>query len=460
MKIIILAGGGGSRLFPLSRTCQPKQFLRVAGEESLLARTVRRFLPLAPAEDLLVVTNDAYIFQVREELETVGAGAAHILTEPAGRNTAPAIALSLAYLRDALGCGAEELCVVTPSDHVISPEENFRALIRDALGAAVAGRVATLGVTPTRPETGYGYIEAAEEILPCARAVRRFTEKPDAETAAAYLARGNYFWNSGLFLFEAGTMREELSRFAPDIPVSCGYEELRARFAELPDISIDYAVAEKSDKMAVVPMGDLYWNDIGSFDAISEMTADAEGNTFTGDTIADDCRDTMLLGNGNRLIAGIGLLDVMVIDTPDVLLVAKKGESQRVKRLVEKLKAEKRKEPEENVTMFRPWGSYTVLAEGEGYKVKRICVKPGASLSLQLHYHRSEHWTVIRGTGMATLDDKTIIFRENESTFIPIGTRHRLSNPGKLPLEIIEVQNGKYLGEDDIVRFDDVYGRK
>ena len=263
-----------------------------------------------------------------------------------------------------------------------------------------------------------------------------------------------------MFVFSIKTMNAELASYAPEIKkiYDSGYKEMAAHFASMPDISIDYAIAEYSRKIVVSPMREIYWNDIGSFDAIYDMMKDKNGNVIQGDTITEGCTNTMILGN-ERLITGIDLKDIMVIDTPDVLLIAKKGESQKVKHLVNRLKEAKRPEVDMNVTMYRPWGSYTVLAEGPGYKVKRIQVNPGQSLSLQMHYHRSEHWTVISGTGMLTLDNKQIIFRENESTYIPIGTKHRLSNPGKLPLMIIEVQNGKYLGEDDIVRFDDVYGR-
>lgn len=261
-------------------------------------------------------------------------------------------------------------------------------------------------------------------------------------------------------MFSIGLMEAELTNYAPEIESISekGLEETLNHFSEMPDISIDYAVAEKSDRIAVIPMKSIYWNDIGSFDSISEMLEDEEGNVLQGDIVTEDCKQTMILGD-KRLITGIGLENLMIVDTPDVLLVARKGESQKVKDLVNELKRKKRTEVSENVTMYRPWGSYTILSEGDGYKVKKISIKPGGSLSLQMHYHRSGHWTVIHGTGQLTLDDKTVIFRENESTYIPIGTRHRLSNPGKIPLEIIEVQNGKYLGEDDIVRFDDKYGR-
>ena len=443
MKIVILAGGGGSRLFPLSRSCYPKQFLHIAGEKSLLVQTIERFLGLAEAKDIIIVTNKDYIYHVQAELKEAGAEEAHIITEPVGRNTAPAISLAMAYIKEQ-GAADDETVFISPADHLIKPVTKFRKTVAGAEGLAKDGKIVTFGIVPDKPETGYGYIKTADKISGNAYAVEAFKEKPDEVTAAEYVTAGCYYWNSGMFMFSLQTMEAEIKEHAPEIysVYSSGYKAMLADFEKLPDISIDYAVAEKSAQMALVPLAGIYWNDIGSWDAIAE-----------------NCINTMILGQ-ERLIAGLDLQNLMVVDTPDVLLVAQKGKSQDVKQLVNKLKEEKRKEVDENRTMYRPWGSYTILAEGEGYKVKRITINPGAKLSLQLHYHRSEHWTVISGTGKLTLDDKEVFFRENESTYIPIGVRHRLENPGKLPLSIIEVQNGKYLGEDDIVRFDDAYGRK
>lgn len=453
MKIIILAGGGGTRLFPLSRDCYPKQFLHVIGDKSLLAQTIERFLGLVEAKDIIIVTNERYIFHVQAELKTINAQKAHIITEPMGKNTAPAIALAQSYCQDVLQCDDDEILFVSPSDHLIKPIDAFQDLIRNAQDVA-KDNIVTLGIRPTKPEIGYGYIEA-EKNNNLAKKVISFKEKPDLATAKEYISSGNYYWNGGMFMFSIATMQDELTKYMPAIIdiTQNGYQYTVDNFVDMPDISIDYAVAEKSQKMMMIPMENIYWNDIGSFDAIAEVLSDKDKNVFKGDVLAENCTDTMIIGD-NRLIAGIDLENLMIIDTPDALLVAKKGESQKVKNIVNKLKQNKRKEAKENVTMYRSWGKYTLLTESEGYRVRKVEMDPGASLTMQMHYHRSEHWTVISGTGKIIIDNKESIFTENQSTYIPMGVKHKLSNPGKIPLIIIEVQSGKYINEDDIVVFE------
>lgn len=453
MKIIILAGGGGTRLFPLSRDCYPKQFLHVIEDKSLLAQTIERFLGLVEAKDIIIVTNERYIFHVQAELKTINAKEAHIITEPMGKNTAPAIALAQSYCQDVLQCDDNEILFVSPSDHLIKPIDTFQDLIKNAQDIA-KDNIVTLGIKPTKPEIGYGYIEA-EKNNNLAKKVISFKEKPDLATAKEYIASGSYYWNGGMFMFSIATMQDELIKYMSAIIdiTQNGYQYTIDNFANMPDISIDYAVAEKSQKMMMIPMENVYWNDIGSFDAIAEVLSDKDKNVFKGDILAENCTDTMIIGD-NRLIAGIDLENLMIIDTPDALLVAKKGESQKVKNIVNKLKQNKRKEAKENVTMYRSWGKYTLLTESEGYRVRKIEVDPGASLTMQMHYHRSEHWTVISGTGKTIINDRESIFTENQSTYIPMGVKHKLSNPGKIPLIIIEVQSGKYINDDDIVVFE------
>ncbi|HWR56315.1 MAG TPA: mannose-1-phosphate guanylyltransferase/mannose-6-phosphate isomerase [Negativicutes bacterium] len=459
MKVVILAGGGGTRLFPLSRRSMPKQFLKIEGEESLLIGTVKRFQGLVTPQDILIVTNEQYYHQVASELRKANIQGVHILLEPAARNTAPAIALAVKYCLEELQCSPDEVLFVSPADHLINPADKFLRYVAASLPLVEQGRLVVFGITPDKPETGFGYIQAGQ---PCdaAKTVLQFKEKPDSETAQQYVAAGNYYWNAGMFAFSLETIMEEFAAHAPEIQaqLSTSYAELLHSFAVLPNISIDYAVAEKSRQLLVLPMN-LQWNDIGSWDALYEvMSKDANGNVKAGDCTLLDCRNSMFLGR-DRLIAGVGVEDIIVVETNDVIVVAQKGETQKIKDLVGILRAQNRREAEEHTTIYRPWGSYTVLGEGPGYKMKLIAVEPTQTLSLQMHYHRSEHWIVTKGTAKVTIGEKEQMVHENESVFVPKSTKHRLENPGRITLEIIEVQNGNYLEEDDIVRFEDQYGR-
>ena len=458
MKAMILAGGSGTRLWPLSRKSHPKQFLRFYGEKFLLQNTVDRISGATSIENMIVMTNDEYKYYVKSDL----GGLDHLILEPVGRNTAPAIALGMKYCMEKLQCDGDEVLFVSPADHIIDPADKFADWIRAAEAAAGENKIVTFGVPPTRAETGYGYLRIGDRQGSSGDreffSVEAFTEKPDPETAQQYLSEGNYLWNSGMFAFKISTMIEELHRYAPSIGAMFekSYDEMVRDYETMPDISIDYAVMEQSNRVVAIPL-DLYWNDIGSWDSLFEvLKKDENGNAFQGDVVTVETKGTMILGN-KRLIAAVGLEDSLVVETDDAILVAKKGETQKVKEILNKLNG--RKEATEHVTIYRPWGKYTVLEEGSTYKVKRIVISPKERLSLQMHYHRSEHWVVIAGKARVKIGDRETFVYVNESIYVPKSTLHRLENPGKVPLEIIEVQNGEYLEEDDIVRFEDSYGR-
>ena len=463
---VILSGGSGTRLWPLSRQAYPKQFLALAGEDTMLQATWQRVAELASAAPL-VVANEDHRFMVAEQLRELGCTPAAIVLEPVGRNTAPAIAVAALQ---ATADGTDPLLLVLPSDHVIADAAGFRAAVAAATPAAQNGKLVTFGIVPTAAETGYGYIQAVAGGDAPVRAVARFVEKPDAATAAQYLASGQYFWNSGMFLFQASRYLAELERHAPAMLAACrkafaaaardaDFVRLdKAAFAACPSDSIDYAVMEKTADAAVLPI-DVGWNDVGSWSALWEVAQqDGDGNAHHGDVIALDCRDTLAWGD-RRLLAMIGLRDIVVVDSDDALLVAHKDHVQDVKEVVARLKAEGRSESNLHRKVYRPWGAYDSIDMGERFQVKRITVNPGAALSLQMHHHRAEHWIVVSGTAEVTRGEETLLLSENQSTYIPLGVTHRLRNPGKVPLELIEVQSGSYLGEDDIVRFEDVYGR-
>ncbi|EKT4106401.1 TPA: mannose-1-phosphate guanylyltransferase/mannose-6-phosphate isomerase [Stenotrophomonas maltophilia] len=460
---VILSGGSGTRLWPLSREAYPKQFLPLAGELTMLQATWQRVAPLA-ARGPLVIANEEHRFVAAEQLQQVGTEPAAIILEPVGRNTAPAIAVAaLEATRD----GADALLLVLPSDHVITDEAAFRNAVQAAASAAEAGKLVTFGIVPTGPETGYGYIKAADGQG--VRAVERFVEKPDLETATGYVSSGQYYWNSGMFLFKASRYLQELERFQPEMLARSRQAWQQARrdadftrldkdaFTAVPSDSIDYAVMEKTADAVVIPL-DAGWNDVGSWTALRDVSQqDGDGNAHQGDVIAIDCRNTYAYAQ--RLVAMVGLDDVIVVETDDAVLVGKADRMQEVKTVVAQLKAEGRSEATWHRKVYRPWGAYDSIDNGERFQVKRITVKPGGTLSLQMHHHRAEHWIVVSGTAEVTRGNEVILLSENQSTYIPLGVTHRLRNPGKLPLELIEVQSGSYLGEDDIVRFEDTYGR-
>ncbi len=468
MKAIILAGGSGERLWPLSRKNYPKQFLKLNGDKSLLKQTIERILKVVSTKDIIVITNNTYKFHVQSDLNSLPvdchASNIHTIFEPANRNTAPAVALGAKYCIEKLGCKENEILFLSPSDHIIRPTDKFAEYMKLADEIAKKGYIVTFGVKPDRPETGYGYIKFNNKSSTAGTQnyfyVEKFTEKPSIETAEQYINEGTYYWNSGMFAFSLRTITEEMNRYAPEIKgmTDLSFGDMLSGFGQMPNISLDYAIMEKSDKVVMLPF-DLYWNDIGSWDSLyNVLDKDENGNVKKGDVLTIDTKNTLILGN-KRHIATVGLEDCLIVETDDAVLIAKKGKAQKVKDIVNKLRENFRSEAEEHVTTYRPWGSYTVLEEGVRYKIKRIVVNPNEKLSLQMHYHRSEHWVVVKGSAVVTIGDKKMFVHENESAYVPKSTFHRLENPGKIPLEIIEVQSGEYTGEDDIVRCDDIYER-
>jgi mannose-1-phosphate guanylyltransferase/mannose-6-phosphate isomerase len=470
MKLIptILCGGAGSRLWPVSRELHPKPFIRLADGQSLLQKAFLRGVALPGVAEVLTVTNRDLLFKTKDEFIEVnkdGITASFIL-EPVGRNTAAAIAA--ATLHVAKSYGEDALILVLAADHLIADQNAFAEVIAKATVLANAGKVVTFGITPHAPETGYGYIEADGNT------VLRFVEKPSPEKAQEYLASGRYLWNSGMFCFSAGTMLREMGLHCPDIlttTAACveksrllegqGFAQLeldQSSFSHVQSISIDYAVMERSAKVAVVPCS-IGWSDIGSWDSLGDLSApDGDGNRIDGQVLLHDVKNCYIQSK-ERIVGAVGIENLVIVDTPDALLIADKFRSQDVGRLYAELKIQGHDAYKLHRTVHRPWGTYTVLEEGSRFKIKRIVVKPGASLSLQMHHHRSEHWVVVSGMAKVVNGDKEILICTNESTYIPAGHKHRLVNPGVVDLVMIEVQSGEYLGEDDIVRFEDVYGR-
>jgi len=471
---VIMAGGSGTRLWPLSRSGYPKQFLALAGTNSLFQQTVARVQGIGAADiqmcNPIVVGNEEHRFLALDQLREAMAGPAILLLEPCGRNTAPA--LTLAALQ-ALETSTDPVLVVTPADQTVTDVPAFTAALQRASRLAAEGGIVILGITPDRPETGFGYIRADVSAGPCT--VQRFVEKPDLATAKRYLAEGGYFWNSGMFVLKASAWMAALERFRPDIATATRVAFAtrstdaafvrpgRAEFTAVPAESVDYAVMERcpgSDvpiRMVALVAG---WNDLGAWDAVWQVSPkDKQGNATTGDTIVSESRNTLVHAT-SRLVSVVGLNDVVVVETPDAVLVTDRTHSQDVKKIVGQLNAKQRSEHTLHRKVHRPWGWYDGIDHGPRFQVKRIMVNPGASLSLQKHHHRAEHWIVVSGTAEVTCGERKLLLSENQSTYIPLGEVHRLANPGKVPLEIIEVQSGSYLGEDDIVRFEDTYGRK
>jgi mannose-1-phosphate guanylyltransferase/mannose-6-phosphate isomerase len=466
MKIfpVILSGGSGTRLWPLSREHYPKQLLPLLGDQTLLQQTVLRLDGMEDVAPPLLVCNEEHRFLIAEQLRQIGKTPADMILEPVGRNTAPALTLAvLALLKHATNNNV--LLLIMPADHVIRNVKEFHAAVREGAALAQKGSLVTFGIVPTAAETGYGYIKKGD-----GHRVSAFVEKPDLETASRYISSGDYFWNSGMFMMLASVWMAELKKFQPAILEACksafdqgrrdsDFYRVNSRiFGNCQSKSIDYAVMEATDKAAIVAL-DAGWSDIGAWSSLLQASKrDDQGNFVQGDTYLQNTRNSLLISQ-HRLLAAVGLDEIIVVETSDAVLVAHKSHAQDVKEVVNRLKTEKRSEYQSHRRVYRPWGYYESVDAGQRFQVKRLMVKPGASLSLQMHHHRAEHWVVVKGTARVTRGEEVFMLTENQSTYIPLGTKHRLENPGNIPLEIVEVQSGGYLGEDDIVRFEDKYNR-
>ncbi len=486
---VILSGGSGTRLWPLSRELYPKQLLPLVGKNTMLQATVARLSGIPDIMEPLIIANESHRFMIAQQMQQINAAPAAIMLEPVGRNTAPAAAAAALH---ALSKGKDSLLLILPADHVIKDTKAFQAAVLAGVIHAMNGKLITFGVVPSGPETGYGYIRKGKEIKVEAKkalgsqpsahltthdsrltafSVARFEEKPSPAKAASFVRSGDYLWNSGMFMFRASAYLKELKQHAPEMLRACekalknalkDFDFLRLdekAFTACPSDSIDYAVMEKTKEAVVIPL-DAGWSDVGSWSSLWEvMPKDRQGNAFSGDVLAHDLKDSFIFA-GHRLVAAIGMKDCIIVETADAVLVTHKDEAQKVKNIVEQLKREQRDEALLHRRVNRPWGAYECIDSSERFQVKRITVNPGATLSLQKHMHRAEHWIVVKGTARVTRGRDVMTIGENESTYIPLGVKHRLENPGRIPLELIEVQSGSYLGEDDIVRFEDVYGRQ
>jgi len=465
---IILAGGSGTRLWPLSRQHYPKQLLKLFGNVTMLQQTLLRLKGIADLAAPVVVCNEEHRFMVAEQLHEIGEKNASILLEPIARNTAPALAIAAIH---AATLDDDPILLVLSADHMISDVAVFQRAVGDAVKAAEKNHLATFGVQPTRPETGYGYIKTKKVNAGTAYSVvESFVEKPNLETAQAYLDEGCYFWNSGMFVFKASVFLKELNVHSPELVTAVDNAKKNSTqdldfiridkdsFSTAPNISIDYALMEKSQNVVCIPL-DAGWSDVGDWKSFSDLNEkDSAGNSFIGDTIDVGSTNTLVFSR-DKLVATLGVDNLMIINTPDAVLVADKSQAQRVKSIITQIEKQKRKEHLQHREIYRPWGCYDAIDDGDRYQVNLIRVKPGGSLSLQIHHHRAEHWIVVKGTALVQKGDEEYLLSENESTYIPVGISHRLSNPGKIPLEIVEVQSGSYLEEDDVVRLEDSYGR-
>ncbi|MCG6900893.1 MAG: mannose-1-phosphate guanylyltransferase/mannose-6-phosphate isomerase [Gammaproteobacteria bacterium] len=465
---VILSGGSGSRLWPLSREYYPKPLLPLVADKTLLQQTACRLDSLPDIGDAVYVCNEEHRFLVAEQITQLGKTPATIILEPTGRNTAPALTLAALYL---VRQDPDAMMVVMPADHVMTEPLQFVAAIAQGSGNAEEGALVTFGIVPESPETGYGYIKRDTQLEGgSAYSVAQFVEKPDKETAEQYINEGDYYWNSGIFLMRADRWLDEISQYHPDILRSCreamnaGVQDRdffrinKQKFHQCPSDSIDYAVMEKTKRAVVVPIS-AGWSDIGAWSALWDICPhDEDGNVIQGDVLVEDTHNAFLVAQ-HRCLATVGLDNVVVVETADAVLVASMDKAQDVKAIVSRLKGSGREECKVHRQVYRPWGSYEGIDAGSRFQVKRLSVKPGAQLSLQLHHHRAEHWVVVKGTARVTCGEQVFVLHENESTYIPIGETHRLENPGNIPLEVIEIQSGSYLGEDDIIRFEDVYDR-